>query len=472
MKDVAPATKPTADTIATDPNRPVYHFASPANWMNDPNGTIFHQGWYHVFYQHNPDSDKWDNIHWGHARSRDLVNWEHLPIALRPSTEKGEKHCFSGCAWVTSTGNPLLLYTSIGNKKSRNPEQWLATGSKDWTRWHKSKRNPILTLDIHNGLDIREWRDPFLFRSGGRTLLLIGGKLGPRSGTSPVCLIYEAHDPQLTVWTFQGIFYTHKKARYPNFECPNFAKIGDKWVLISTHGSHPVEYAVGDFNPHMLVFEPEKHGIINHNGKTSHFAATNLIRTPEGQCVMVGWVKGFKNNQSWNGCLSLPRVLDINALGELTQTPWPGLTTLREHREEVCGQLQDTTFLLPKTRGHTLEIVGEIRLKSNHHCQLRLACTADQTGGITIDIEPDVVRVDKIEAPLARRHLSSPIPIHIFLDHAVIELFIDSGRRCITRVIYPEATGEHLAVSGTAYLDLTVWTLSETGEAPDPQEDL
>ena len=72
---------------ASDPTRPAYHFHPPAGWMNDPNGTIYHSGWYHLFYQHNPFGDRWGSIHWGHARSRDLVRWEHLPIALGPNRE-------------------------------------------------------------------------------------------------------------------------------------------------------------------------------------------------------------------------------------------------------------------------------------------------------------------------------------------------------------------------------------------------
>src|SRR5262245_20696977 len=83
---------------SADPARPVCHFRPPANWMNDPNGLIQHRGWYQLFYQHNPYGDQWGHMHWGHARSRDLIHWEHLPIALWPSKEAGEEHVFSGCA--------------------------------------------------------------------------------------------------------------------------------------------------------------------------------------------------------------------------------------------------------------------------------------------------------------------------------------------------------------------------------------
>lgn len=85
--DAVTAAVPKAESV---PSRPVFHFRPPAQWMNDPNGVIHHRCWYHVFYQHNPYADKWGHMHWGHARSRDLVRWEHLPIALWPSLEVGD----------------------------------------------------------------------------------------------------------------------------------------------------------------------------------------------------------------------------------------------------------------------------------------------------------------------------------------------------------------------------------------------
>src|ERR1700687_3346323 len=88
-----------------DPKRPGYHFQAPALWMNDPNGPIFYKDEYHLFYQQNPYGEKWGHMHWGRATSRDLVHWQHLPIALAPSSDKGEEHCFSGCA-VVHNGMP------------------------------------------------------------------------------------------------------------------------------------------------------------------------------------------------------------------------------------------------------------------------------------------------------------------------------------------------------------------------------
>ena len=102
--------------------------------MNDPNGTIFVRDEYHLFYQLNPYRAKWGQIHWGHARSRDLVHWEHLPVALAPAEHLGEKYCFSGCC-VDVEGQPVIFYTSIGGRlgvfsAKRSAEQWMATGDE------------------------------------------------------------------------------------------------------------------------------------------------------------------------------------------------------------------------------------------------------------------------------------------------------------------------------------------------------
>ena len=90
------AVRAAVPVAAADRDRTIYHYHAPANWMNDPNGTIFYKGWYHLFYQQTPDSAESGIKYWGHARSRDLVHWEDLPIALWPSISSGEESIWSG----------------------------------------------------------------------------------------------------------------------------------------------------------------------------------------------------------------------------------------------------------------------------------------------------------------------------------------------------------------------------------------
>ena len=129
--------------LASDPHRPAYHFLAPANWMNDPNGTIFWQGRYHIFYQYNPNGAFHGTIHWGHASSVDLVHWEDHPIALAPTPGAADREqCYSGAAFVTREGAPAFIYHGVPDGIC------LATSDDDLLiTWDKHPANPILVGD-------------------------------------------------------------------------------------------------------------------------------------------------------------------------------------------------------------------------------------------------------------------------------------------------------------------------------------
>ena len=126
--------------LAADPYRPAYHYLAPANWMNDPNGTIYWKGRYHVFYQYNPDGAYWGNIHWGHASSEDLVHWEDHPIALRPAADGPDREgCWSGTAFVNREGLPTFIYHGVPDGIC------IATSVDDMLeKWEKHPANPVI----------------------------------------------------------------------------------------------------------------------------------------------------------------------------------------------------------------------------------------------------------------------------------------------------------------------------------------
>ena len=265
-----------------DPSRPMFHFRAPAQWMNDPNGTIYHRGFYHLFYQFNPYETKWGTMHWGHARSRDLVHWEHLPIALTPSAELGEEHCFSGCAYLDDQQTPILFYTSIGQ---RLPEQWAAVGDTDLMAWDKIAENPFLKMADHHGVRIEDWRDPFVFQAGERTFMTLGGKIANDS----VAVVYEKGKDAFH-WTYQGVLFRHPDTVLHSLECPNFFALGDKWVLLdSPYG--PVDCFIGDFDLETLAFTPESQGKADYS---KDFYATNMYHDDNGRWILVGWIRDFE----------------------------------------------------------------------------------------------------------------------------------------------------------------------------------
>lgn len=171
----------------SDPLRPHYHFGPPAHWMNDPNGTIFIDGEYHLFYQFNPYAPRWGQIHWGHSKSSDLAHWEHLPIALTPAYEQGEQHCFSGCC-VNDNGTPTIFYTSIGGRLGlanvwRGAQQWKARGDPALIHWQRGQDNPFVSQALHPR-KVYHWRDPYIWRNNHEWRMVLAGKyLGDKGGS-------------------------------------------------------------------------------------------------------------------------------------------------------------------------------------------------------------------------------------------------------------------------------------------------
>ena len=165
---------------AGDPTRPAWHFRPPALWMNDICGAIHVDGWYHVFYQLNPTSPEpsWhpgQTSAWGHARSRDLVVWEHLPIAIAAVAAEGELRCNSGCAVLDDEGTPTIFYTYVPRPGSQPPpdrgwtagdrQQLIATSRDGLVTWQRSARNPVVprrATGIPAAFDrFTGWSDPF-----------------------------------------------------------------------------------------------------------------------------------------------------------------------------------------------------------------------------------------------------------------------------------------------------------------------
>jgi beta-fructofuranosidase len=450
------AARPKAEA---DPDRPVYHFRPPANWMNDPNGTIFHKGYYHLFYQHNPYGDAWGHMHWGHARSTDLVYWEHLPIALWPSLEAGEGHCYSGCAWINGQGQPMLFYTSVspaeGAEEMPN-QQWAALSDDAMLTWQKHPANPILSLDTHGGPPFEgPWRDPFIFEEAGRVFMVIGAS----TESEATVALYEAEDDTLARWAYRGLLIQRPKESLQFFECPNFFKLGDKWLLL-TSPYRPVEYYVGLFDVEALKFEVEGYGILDYGsgkpeeigyGSNAEYYATNILwdnAGPDGQkrCILLGWVRGFKPERGWNGCLALPRVLSIGADGRPRQTPLPELQRLRGQSCQLSDVALSDGLHILDIAGDTLEIQAQFELDRAGEMGLQVRRSEDGERAVAISYDGQTLNVAGTVIPYPQEAGESTLRLHLFVDKSVLEVFVNDGQAAITRVIYPPAADLGVAV--------------------------
>jgi len=462
MASVAAAT-PRA---AADPARPLYHFCPPAQWMNDPNGTIYHNGYYHLFYQHNPYSDEWGHMHWGHARSTDLIHWEQLPIALWPSLEAGEEHVFSGCAALTGDGTPLLIYTSVkqGEHGVRPAnEQWGALGDADWITWQKHPANPLLALESHGGPAFRgEWRDPYIFHEAGRTFMVIGGDYADVAGVA----LYEATDASLTQWQYHKLLYQRPRGEKTFLECPNFFKIGDKWVLLISPYDL-IEYIVGDFDLQTLTFTPQHEGLLdpgvtNGTPPTPNFYASNTLFDPQGRCILLGWVRGFAAGRGWNGCLALPRVLTLGPDGRPEQSPISQVQELRaEHFNRSGFTLDNSSYTVPQPLSNALEL-GLLVQPGTGTLVVQLPGASDDGQPAVIRYEGATLTVLGTTVPL---HLGAdePLKFQLFLDRSVLELFVNGGRIAVTRLLTITETTPTLTISAEAgsltVISLDLWQL-------------
>jgi sucrose-6-phosphate hydrolase SacC (GH32 family) len=457
------------------PNRPVYHFRPPALWMMDPDGSIFRNGWLHLFYQLNPygDSVGTDGSCWGHARTKDLVHWEHLPIAIHPSYGAGhgsdERRCNSGSMIVNGAGQTMIFYTKVPfvqNAQDRS-EQWVAIAQDDdLIKWKKYSHNPVIAPNA-DGFYHGDWGDPFLFQASGRTFLtgkadeMLNGARIYRTRGIP---IYEAQNKQLTKWKYMG------PLACPGGECPNFFPLGDKWVLLTSPDAQTMYY-VGTFDLHKLKFTAQRQGILDHSygpawpdNFSRGFYATTVTRDPQGRWILWGWVSGFAPNRGWNGCLSLPRILSLGSDGHLRRVPAPELQQLRgKHSRVPALSLADRNQVVEGVAGDTLEIQARFVPGDAKSFGLRMRCSADGGRAVTIACDGKVLRVDGTEVPLAHEDAFKELSLHIFIDKALLEVFVNDGRYNVTRVMKTRPEDVNIALfslGGTTSLkSLDVWEM-------------
>ena len=466
VTDAMEAVRSAIAACREDPTRPVYHFRPPARWMSDVCGAVFFRGYYHVFYQLNPYGDGWgsDGSSWAHARSKDLARWEHLPIALHPMTGRGERRCNSGSVAINAQGTPMIFYTFVPKHADATRlgkrEQWAAVAlDDDLLAWRRVRENPLLAAgtggvpaDVDGG-----WSDPFVFQDAGRTFATFKACNG---------LVAEAQNPALTEWKCVG------RMDSVSGECPNFFRLGDKWVLLRS--TYPPTYRVGTFDPERIAFvEREgKGGTLdyaygpkrlgpNHRG----FYGTNVLFDDQGRCVLFGWVSGFKTGRGWNGCMSLPRIIRLDEDDNLLQTPAPELQKLRGGRLKVEGMVvASESKVIPGAKGDAIEVTAEFEAGDAKAFGLKLRASEDGRRALVIRHDREKLRVAGAAVPAPLDGDPPSLKLRVFLDKSVMEIFVNDGRACVTQVVYPgpeDLRIEVFAEGGRASLpSLDVWQMT------------
>jgi len=429
-----------------DPERPVYHFRPPAYWNNDPNGPFLFQGWHHLFYQFDPFESRPGHQHWGHARSRDLVNWEHLPIAIWPSSELGETAIFSGGAAFATDGRPRLIYTSIGD---RDPEQWMVIPKDDeFFVWEKYSKNPVLSESAHIAGPISQWRDPFMFREGNSTYMVCGG--AGSNGRAQVQL-YHSESGDLGQWKHLGAIFQSLDRETRNFECPNLFPLDGKWVMIVSP-NRVCEYWVGDLDIPAMKFAPSTHGILD----PGDAYASNISIDSKGRTILWLWghTDAFSprqaakpNDKAWSGVIVMPRMLSIGPDGYLRERPIPEFETLRGPVLTFPGQPLGEPMVIAGTPTNCAEIEAIFTGRGTFGLELRRS--ADGKPGIVVSIEAGVqdayLNVGDVRAYVGP---AEQYKLQVFLDKRCIEVYANDGVAAVYKLADVPAANTGLAAFG------------------------
>jgi Beta-fructosidases (levanase/invertase) len=466
--------------LSDDSQRPQYHVTPPANWLNDPNGLIEHDGIYHLFYQYNPGGPYHNSIHWGHATSEDLVHWRDEPVALAPSPDGPDRDgCWSGCA-VEFDGNPTILYTG-GRDRRQLP--CLATATDLTLRsWTKDRSNPVIEAppDDVDVLETEHWqaefRDHCVWHEDGRWHQLIGSGLTDVGGT---VLRYSSED--LRNWRYEGQLLT---ADQPDggavWECPELLRF-EEWDLLHVSDDETVRYFIGKRRDR--AFEVTSRGILDHGD----FYAPQSMSVDDGYLTW-GWLPEARDAEAqwdagWSGSLSVPRKLEVDDSGDLTQRPAPQLTALRDTtRIDGASVSLDDERWTPSAGGRTLELNATVALDDADAVTLSVFESPDRrerteiryaaTNKLVVDrsAASDDPRVRDNDQRMTVTPFDEPLTLRVFLDGSTVEIFANE-RHCLTSRVYPtraDSTGLSFAAAGgrADVKDVSVWQLGDG--FPDP----
>ena len=457
----------TSMTVSNAKFRQRYHFMAPANWINDPNGCIYHKGTYHLYYQHNPYAPVWGAMHWGHATSADLIHWQHKPIALAPS-ELYDNHSgggvFSGSLIKNGNGSLYAFYTAATNPGSGFVQtQCMAESNDDGQSFTKYSGNPIIA-QAPKGISA-DFRDPKVFRHGVYCYMVLGASIGKGAsfgGEGCACL-YRSEN--LTKWDFCGII-ARSEGRYgAMWECPDLFPLNDKWILFFSPmfmGNRKAVYLVGEMDfdtPHFTVLND---GEIDWG--CEYYAAQSLLDDKDRRILMAwqngwDWMPWWKDfgptaEEGWCGSMALPRSISLDAENRLLSAPVSELELLRRDKKTVENiKIGSEKIVVPCADSVSFELEMEIDLSqtSAQKLHLLLRSNLEKYTAVIIDFAGKKVCFDRDNSDNGHSQgirecdlflEGKTFRLHLFSDTSSIEFFTDEGRTCMSNTVYPVHSGQ------------------------------
>jgi fructan beta-fructosidase len=395
------------DRAYREKDRPQLHFTARRGWLNDPNGLVWYQGEYHLFFQHNPYGWNWGNMHWGHAVSKDLVHWRELPLALYP--QRFDDWCFSGSAVVDRDNTsgfkkgkdaPLVLaYTSTGRGEC------IAFSNDRGRTWTEYAGNPVVK---HAGRDPRLlWHAP---------------------SKRWVMAVYDEHDRKQWI-----AFHTSadlKKWQFTSriegwFECPDLFELpieGEpgkkKWVLYAADG----KYVVGNFDGKSFHPETARQQVWSGN----FYAAQTFSDVPDGRRVQIGWANGIAfPGMPFNQQMALPCQLTLRNTPtgvRMFVYPVKEMTALRGKKHAVNDRLvKPGDNPLEGIKGELLDIDATLQPEGASECGFTLR-------GLTVlyDVKKQQLRCGAHTLPV--KPTAGKLRLRLLVDRGSLELFANDGQ--------------------------------------------
>jgi fructan beta-fructosidase len=460
--------------------RPQFHFTPPEKWMNDPNGLVYNEGVYHLFYQHYPEDIVWGPMHWGHAVSEDMIHWKHKPIALYPD-ELGL--IFSGSAVVdknntsgfgNSENPPLVaIYTyhlMEGEKAGRKDfqTQGIAYSLDNGDSWTKFEGNPV----IHND-GIKDFRDPKVFwheESSKWILALVAGDHAKFYSSS-----------NLKEWELISEFGRDKGAHGGVWECPDLFKLRvdesdeERWVLLisinpgAPNGGSGTQYFVGDFDGTTFTSNQTQAEWLDYG--MDNYAGVTYNNVPTDDRVFIGWMSNWNYardtpTEAWRSSMTLPRKITLHKDENgyfLRNYPLPQFNDLTPDNlvfQDSISTSNPYTFEWDNLNQTELSFITD---SSSNYSVTYSNETGDQlcfqmlgeSGELLFDrTRSGIVDFEESFGKAIQKQPFRPgkerTNVQIIMDASSAEIFVDGGKHVFTNQIFPNGPYTKLEISGPA----------------------
>lgn len=423
----------TFDTTNRERFRPVYHHTPVYGWMNDPNGMFYKDGVWHLYYQWNPYGSQWENMHWGHSTSRDLIHWQAEPMALEPDWLGA---IFSGSC-VTRGDEVVAMYTTAGHHQTQS----IAFSNDGGRTFQKFSGNPVLTADVPDFRDPRPfWNEDI---KAWNLILAVGQEMH----------IYSSQN--LTEWTYESAFGKEYGNHGGVWECPDLMKIDNKWVLICNinpggpFGGSATQYFVGQFDGHKFTCEsmPKVTKWLDY-GK-DHYATVSFYNAPDNRHVVLAWMSNWQYanqvpTKQYRSGNSIPRDLGLFNFGEETYVsvvPSKEMLAMRGAKvrkpTEACEIVVDVKnqaeIVLSNSKGEEVTMVYDGQRQSFSMDRTKSGDVSFSEAFACISIAPTYGHIKQLR---------------LFIDRCSIEAFDAEGKMAMTNLVFPSEPYNSIKVKG------------------------